>query len=442
MFSFFWRIFLGFWFSLLLLGFAGNWLSESLRNSDKALALNPAQYLFLKKFRKKINNKNIRRLLKHWQQLPPKKPLKRILVIDSEGETLTATKIPKAVELLLQQSNNKPMLLRNWNELWIGPLTIQNGNEKFRVFLNTENAPYLNARTWLEHPVSRLLLLLLASLVAAFLVSFFLVRPIKKLQITVNSLKSDLSYRVDEKLTNRKDELGKLGKQINSMAETIQKLVNSQQNILWDVSHELRSPLARIKTALAIAEQKSEPEKAIFRLNKEVDLLNKMITQLLLLGRLEAGLQKIQHEPVHLKSLIQQIIDDMHYESKTKFNAQIKIEDELQVLGDPLLLASLFGNLLRNAREHNQQQITLNIEASCEQQFCEIIIQDDGTGISRIMQQQLFTPFKRDNGNVQGLGLGMAISRNIVELHCGEISAHNIPGGFKIIIRLPQPIES
>ncbi len=437
MFTLFWRLFLGFWISLLLIGFAGTWLSESLRDDEKALRLNPAQYLFLKKFRKRVKQRSVKNLIKYWQRNPPRKPIKNILIVDANGQSIDNKNIPEAVKLLLIQSDGRPMLIRNWSELWMGPLSISSRGENYQFFIQTENVPGLNSRHWLEHPLARILLLLFASLAAAFLVSLFLVRPIKKLQLAVQALGSDLSVRVDPKITQRRDELGKLGQKINHMAETIQTLVNSQQHILWDVSHELRSPLARMQTALAIAEQKSEPEKAISRLNKEVDLLNQMITQLLLLGRLESGLQKLQHEPVHLKNLINQIIDDMRYENKQPFSISVNIEGEHQVTGDPLLLASVFGNVLRNAREHNHQNVNIIVEAVCKNKVCTISIRDDGAGISRVMEQQLFTPFKRDSMNTRGLGLGMAITKNIINLHNGKIQARNLPKGFEVVITLP-----
>jgi len=437
MFTLFWRIFLGFWLSLLLLGFAGTWLSESLRNSDKALQLNPAQYIFIKKLKNRLQKGNLNRLVSRWQNNPTKEPIKKVVVIDSNGDVLGNHPRPDSVNLLLRQSNGRPMVIRSWKELWFGPIAVSSRGQSYQIFVNTNNAPFLKSRHWLEHPITRILILLLASIAAAFLVSLFLVRPIKKLQLAVDTLKTDLTFRVDEKITNRKDELGKLGQRINSMAETIQKLVSSQQNILWDVSHELRSPLARIQTALAIAEQKSEPEKAIQRLNKEVDLLNKMIGQLLLLGRLEAGLQKVQAETVHLSNLILQIIDDMRFESKQEFSIEVNIKEDFQIQGDPLLLASLFGNILRNARDHNQNKITIKIDVKCDAEKCEISIQDNGTGVSRNMQQQLFTPFKRESSNQHGLGLGMAITKNIVDLHQGTIAARNLPIGFEILICLP-----
>jgi signal transduction histidine kinase len=437
MFTLFWRIFLGFWLSLILLGVAGTWLSESMRDSGKAIPLNPAQYIFIKKLRSRIQKGNIPRLVSRWQKTPPQQPIKKIIVLDSNGNVVGNQPRPDPVNLLLQQSKGQPMLIRSWKELWFGPISMTSRNQSYQLYVNTSNAPFLKSRHWLEHPIARLLIIFLASIAASFLVSLFLVRPIKKLQLAVTTLKTDLNFRVDEKIIRRKDELGKLGQQINSMAETIQKLVNSQQNILWDVSHELRSPLARIATALAIAEQKSEPEKAIQRLNKEVDLLNKMIAQLLLLGRLEAGLQKIQPEPVHLKNLLQQIIDDMRYESKRDFNIELEIQQDFQIQGDPLLLASLFGNILRNSRDHNETTISIKIDAKYTAENCTISIQDDGSGVSRSMQQQLFTPFKRESSNQQGLGLGMAITKNIVALHHGTIEARNLPLGFEIFISLP-----
>ncbi|HFB65394.1 MAG TPA: HAMP domain-containing histidine kinase [Aeromonadales bacterium] len=457
MLNLFWRIFLSFWVSLLIFILAGTWLGKSLNADNKVLPLNPLQTDFVRRFRPGNTSISLHHLQKMVYNKQNHKPVKKIWLLDKSGQQNAHSKLPQAVtrlwEMISLHGKTEPSVYRSDHSLWFGPLKIDTAVGPRWLIIETDIVRALDSRNFYSHPLFRLLILIVASIAAALLVSRFLTRPIKQLQSTVKQLTHDLSARPNNRLLKRNDELGKLANQINEMAETIEKLLNSQQQILWDVSHELRSPLARIQTTLAIAEQQNNPQKALQRLNNEVIILNQMISQLLLLGRLNAEIQKINREPVPLKNLLQHIHEDMKLENSQPLNITLSMDEKIDVYGDPVLLSSLFGNLMRNAREHNPPGTAIVVLANEDKDHTEIIFRDQGQGVNPSRLEQLFQPFHRGSINSTGLGLGLTIVQNIVKQHHGTIELKNcyetspsgekneICRGFEVIICLPKPAE-
>ena len=349
---------------------AGTWLGESFHNDNKILKLNPHQAEFVHQVKNRISSIPLHRLVKFLKSAKHRPPIKNIWLKDPLGDWLIEGSQSKELQKLDQKSKQQktvfPMVLRTESALFFGPVPVQLNAGEFYLFIKTDLVKPLDTRSFLDNPLIRLLLLIFASIAAATITSKFVTSPIKQLQKTVQIVPQDLSVRVLPKLLARKDELGNLSRQIEHMIETIEKLLKGQQQILWDVSHELRSPLARIQTTIAIAEQQKQPEKAFKRLNEEVNQLNHMISQLLLLGRINADINTINKQNISLKELIQQICEDMKLETENcpKFN--LHIDDQIDIYGDPLLLASVFGNLMRNARDHNETPVTVTISAKSE----------------------------------------------------------------------------
>src|SRR5205807_4220298 len=160
---------------------------------------------------------------------------------------------------------------------------------------------------------------ILAAGVISYLLALYLTSPVKKLKAVVQSFaEGNLDVRVAPQLGGRHDELADLGREFDHMAERIEALIYSQKRLLADISHELRSPLARLSVALELARKNSneKAEPALDRIEKEGERLNKLVGQLLALTRLESGAEKISPETVMLEDLVQQIVDDANYEAK------------------------------------------------------------------------------------------------------------------------------
>lgn len=435
MINLFWRIFLSFWLSLILLSTLGTQLLSTLHQNMSPTQLIPPQQEFVDRVMMRLNSfplDELERKITH--HLHP--PLKKIWHIKAADQNDSLSKQPNAIQHLLNQDPQKVGMMRDAQGLWFGPFPLSQSSGL--IILQTERSPQLDPRFLPQYPFFKLLFLTLSSILAALLVSYFLARPIKQIQQKVALISQDLTTRMDKTLTQRTDEIGSLAIQINQMAEHLQRLVHNQQQILWDVSHELRSPLSRMQTALAIAEQNHVIDPTHERLQKEVTQLDTMIQQLLLLGRLNAGLQKLNQEPLHLQDLVQQLIEDMEYEYQKPLLFQMDIEHDLELPADPLLLAVALSNLLKNAWQHTPIETSVWISAKTSASQVEIQVTDQGTGVSSALLNELFIPFKRSTQSSTGLGLGLAISKNIIELHQGSIHAENVKtGGFEVTIHLP-----
>ena len=271
----------------------------------------------------------------------------------------------------------------------------------------------------------------------------YLVAPILQLrQATRKLADGDLRTRVG---TKRRDELGQLARDFDEMAERIETLIASQKRLTRDVSHELRSPLARMNVALELAKQKSNSETAALleRIETESKRLNEMISQILTLSKLETRAEKIEKRELNLTALIEQIAADAEFEAESK-NKSVRIlrADGCRVFGSDNLLRSAFENVVRNALRYTKEDTTVEISLESADKKARVTIRDYGAGVPENELSEMFRPFYRigeaRERKTGGIGLGLAITEQAVSAHDGEISARNATGdGLIIEIEMP-----
>ncbi len=281
--------------------------------------------------------------------------------------------------------------------------------------------------------------------------SFWLARtlssPVAPLRRATRRLSSgDLSARVGEKAARRRDEIGELARDFDSMAERIEALVGSQQRLLRDVSHELRSPLARLVVALELARSRAGEGAgtALDRIQREAGRLDELIGQLLLLERLEGGVDKGEGEGLDLTELVRGVVGDAGFEAASQsreitFNAP----GPCRLTGRMELLRSAFDNVIRNAVLHTPTGTTVGVELRPDETGVEVVVRDHGPGVADADLERIFEPFHRvDEARERaggGVGLGLAIARRAIRAHGGEISAANHPeGGLVVTVKLPS----
>lgn len=286
----------------------------------------------------------------------------------------------------------------------------------------------------------------LALLVSAFLLCWALAKymssPIEKLRkATLRLAGGDLSVRVASEVGERRDEISALAKDFDLMAGRIESLINSQKRLSRDVSHELRSPLARMNVALEIAKKKASPEMKpdLDRIENESARLNDMISRLLTLSKLESGSQDFEKHIINLKRLVEQVADDADFEAKAK-NRSVATQamDECRIMGDETLIQSAIENVLRNAVRYTKEGTAVDISLISNNGKAEVKISDEGGGVPEKELANLFRPFyrvgeARDRGS-GGIGLGLAIAEQAVRLHKGTISAKNTEKGLEITL--------
>ena len=292
----------------------------------------------------------------------------------------------------------------------------------------------------------RLVLPALAVILMGGLVCYGLARylssPISKLRDATQRFASgDLKTRVGGA---GGDELANLAKDFDEMAERIEALITSEKRLTQDISHELRSPLARMNVALELARQKANKETIpmIARLEAESGVLNNLISQLLTLSKLETGSQSFEKMEVNVNKLVEQIVADADFEARAR-GKSVKISEsvEAKVFGNEHLIRSAVENVLRNAVRYTKEKSTVDVGVSKSEGKVTILIKDFGDGVPDEELDKLFKPFYRvetaRDRKSGGTGLGLAIAERSVSSHNGQISAINKDDGLLVEIVLP-----
>ena len=322
-------------------------------------------------------------------------------------------------------------------------------------------------RPWLpllrqKPPVTGLIILGLAVLVSGIVCYFlagYLTSDVRRLRAATQQLAAgDLNARAEAPRGRRRDEIAQLVRDFNTMAGRLQDLMEAQARLLHDISHELRSPLARLSVALGLATQRSGPEAmgALERIEMEANRLNELIGRLLTLARLEGGDDELGRAEVALDELIRDITIDADFEAQSRHcHVVCVIQDEITVLGSASLLHSAVENVVRNAMRHTREgtevEIRLAHESGPNGTEAVVRVTDHGSGVPQEALDKLFRPFYRlDDARGRqtgGVGLGLAITERAVRLHGGTVRAANRPqGGLMVEIRLPleasHPVQS
>ncbi len=304
----------------------------------------------------------------------------------------------------------------------------------------------------------RIALVLLTGGIVCYGLARYLVAPVVKLRAATRQLASgDLSVRASPTIGSRRDELADLGRDFDVMTERIESLVIAQRRLLGDISHELRSPLARLGVALDLARRQAPPangaalERAHQRIAYEAEQLNQLIEQLLTLTRLESQVTESGNDsaqPVELAALMGEIVADADFEARSR-NRQVHIvaSRPCQVLGNRELLRSAIENVVRNGVHYTAQGTAVEITLECisDQQSARIRVRDHGAGVREEELEQLFQPFYRTadarDRQTGGTGLGLAITDRAVRLYKGTVAAKNAPDGG-LVVEILLPVDS
>jgi len=296
-----------------------------------------------------------------------------------------------------------------------------------------------------QFPLLRIILVVFAAGLVCFLLARHLANPIIRIRGAALKLSSgDLSARVGSDIAVRGDEIGELARDFDLMAGRLETLVGSQKRILADISHELRSPLARLNVALGLARRDADEQTAasLDRIEREANRLDELIGQLSTLTMLESGTKVRQQSSVDMNQLIEEIVADANYEANraaVAFTAAVQ-DPELGILtGDRELLHSAIDNVVRNAVRYTAPDTVVEVLLSQpgDQGGTTVKVRDYGPGIPEDMLKEIFRPFVRigesRDRKTGGVGLGLAIAEQAVRLHGGRITAVNAPGGGLVV---------
>jgi two-component system OmpR family sensor kinase len=293
-------------------------------------------------------------------------------------------------------------------------------------------------------PLGVLLTTLSASLLTALLLAWYVAKPVRKLREAVAAAAGGrLDYRVTPSIGSREDELADLGREFDRMAERLQNSMGQQKRLLHDVSHEVRSPLARLQAAAGILRQRGSLDEAtVLRIEEEIARIDHLIGNLLALSRIEAGELTGEVEEIDLREMVAQVVADANFEAQSSGRRVIWNSPQAgSMQGRPALLHVAFENVVRNSLKHASVSEIVEVETKLDVEGKRYIFRvlDSGPGIADTDLPKIFTPFFRSSrSSSDGYGLGLAIAQRSIEAHDGTIRAENRPGsGLCIEIVLP-----
>lgn len=276
----------------------------------------------------------------------------------------------------------------------------------------------------------------LASLLFSMLLAWYFSRPIRALRLAFDAAAGgDLAPRFGAAgKGKRNSELNDLGRDFDRMTARLRSLIDGQTRLLHDVSHELRSPLARLQAAIGLAHQ--QPDKlaaSLERIERESVRMDKLVGELLTLARLEAGAIKASQEEIGMAELLDQIADDANYEASSQ-QRSVVLEGEADVLvaGQADLLGRAIENVVRNAIKHSPEGGVVQLQAHTlpDARSLSIRVLDRGPGVAPADLDTIFQPFFRSSSaSTEGHGLGLAIAQHVIEAYGGSIKASNRAGG-------------
>jgi len=298
----------------------------------------------------------------------------------------------------------------------------------------------------------RLLVVVVTAAATCYVLARYVARPLATLRTATRELAGGhLAVRVGPALGRRTDELGDLARDFDGMAERLEGLVTAERRLLRDISHELRSPLARLHVALGLARQQAGPEQgALDRIEREAERLNALIGQLLTLARLESGATEPAHETIDLGAIVREVAEDADFEARSRRRAVRVLEScDAGVRGDRELLRSAVENVVRNAVRHTRDgtavEVGLRLEPPPAPSRVRIWVRDHGAGVPESALPYIFEPFYRvgvaRDRATGGVGLGLTIAHRTLRLHGGTLRAANAPdGGLVVELGLPLAI--
>lgn len=456
MHSLYWRIFLAFWLALalILVGTVTVAVNATAHRTERPWVQRGQLYAQAAR----AFESGGPAALRAWLQSLPGEPFSRTFVVDPSGQELLERTLPPFL-------SGAPGSDASRSAANVGPIAPVGGA---LVLVGANGATWHvvvgpvreNPRLFgeLEQPGVPFVILGLALVVSAalcFVLARQLAAPVDRLRLATRLMaEGDLNVRVLPALKQRQDDLGLLAADLDTMAQRLRHQLESKQQLLRDVSHELRSPLTRLQLALSLAErEKGNTERHLTRIASEADRLEQLIARTLQLVRLERPAATFEHVPVEVGGLLAGIAADVAIEADAQgCLVDVRADSGLTLRGDPELLRSAFENVIRNAVRYSPRGALISISArrmgggASEREAAEVIVRDHGPGVPDKDLKLIFEPFyrveaARDHRSGGGEGLGLAIAARAVGLHGGGIEARNAQGGG-LAVSITLPLEA
>lgn len=440
------RILFSFWMTLLLVVLAMVIIFISQKNNDDSLQRMPpiktGETLTLKLLSEEYSH------VREWFMQQAERDVRRIFVIKDNQEILQRRLPPPLQRINSHLSNDHPFIHRKREGfVYVGRhLILPDGKRVNILFRSPDFRPpmhHIIAEQWLGFIISAILI----SGLISYLLALYIIKPIMLLRQATQKLASgDLSIRVQDDIKGRHGEVSLLAQDFDNMADKLERTISSHKHLIQDISHELRSPVARLQLALELSKKRlniSDDQVDIQRIEKECEQINTIINTLLNLPAYELEPSLAFMDEVNVSELLNDICNDLNYTNPHKpIVLQDQTQAQHQLLANGQLLRSAIENVLKNAQYYHQGDQPIEVSLTHHHQALEILCSDDGPGVDDAQLEEIFKPFyrisqarERSSG---GYGLGLAISKRTIELHNGRIHATNRkPHGLCVSMTLP-----
>ncbi len=266
------------------------------------------------------------------------------------------------------------------------------------------------------------------------------VSPVRRIATIIALFgQGNLSVRVESK---REDEIGQLGRSFNRMAERLERLIVSERRLLGDISHELRSPLARLKFAVKLARTSADSKTALDRIERDVDRISSLVADILEINFIESGPAVEGTEIARAGEIMDEVVRDCQMEAEVR-GCRIAVKGRIagQVRGNRELLRRAMENVLRNGIRYSPEDSTIDVSIDEDARAATIVIRDYGPGVPEAALARIFDPFFRAeearDAMGGGSGLGLSIAKQAVQVHHGAIVAENASPGLRVRITIP-----
>jgi len=439
----YWKLFFAILAALALTAIVTNWLSRQWYEENKLVETRLAELVSQADAAANLYVTNGAIAYSRWLQFSMRTHHFRGHLLDAEGRDLVGRPVPDHLQPLVERVMREGSAVRD----------VQPPRLAVAVPVDTDTGRFywlavsLMPRDVLRQGGNQLLLFrLLVTLFVIAAISLLLARmitrPIGSLGTTLRQIgEGRLESRSGE--AGRRDELGELARNVDAMASRLETLLHSHKQLLRDVSHELRSPLARLQVALELARNKagSAAGSELDRIDREAERLNELVGEVLTLARFDEGVVQADRHTIELAHLLEDIVIDARFEAEAAGKSITLSTSVFRLEADELWLGRALDNIIRNAIRHTPAGSRVNVDMLETGDGVQIQVRDHGPGVDEAMLPKLFEPFfrasearDRDSG---GYGLGLAIAERAIRMHGGSITARNHQeGGLEVTIKL------
>lgn len=446
MLNLYWKVFLGFWLSTIVIVSGAVLASHYLPVTEATIEVTPPQ-LLLGQALESLSGGQLEGL-REWSRMAREENSTRTLLLNEKNQNLLTGELfaPEQDELLaltqVTPQNGRVAINTAARRYMVVALPAENSNALLRLIIDAPNESSQLQKVFMRSLWPRLLIAVLLSGIVCYVLSGNFTVPIKQLRYATRQVaEGNYDVRVSQHLRPTKDELDLLARDFDHMTQKVQQTLKNQQRLIQDVSHELRSPLARLQVALGLAQQRTAdinmPELRL--IEQEVTVLDELVEQILSLPQQDLQL----NDALDVIGLLRHVIEVLAPEAATR-QVTLQLEtavDEAVVRTRGRLLSGVFENLLKNAIRYSPTHAAVTIDCEIHNARVCISVQDEGPGVAEQHLAHIFEPFyrasdarDRDSG---GYGLGLAIAQRSVHLHHGTISASNTEKGLRVTVDLP-----